>query len=119
MRGTSLLIWDKLFHHHISKIGGKKAFYVNADQLSDSLVYIHKNYHQNITLEELAEYAHLSEGQFCRSFKELTGMTPFRYLIRYRILQSCNQLLLTDKKVTEIALSCGFNNISYYNRAFF
>lgn len=66
----------KLFHHHISKIGGKKAFYVNADQLSDSLVYIHKNYHQNITLEELAEYAHLSEGQFCRSFKELTGMTP-------------------------------------------
>ena len=78
-----------------------------------------KNYHQNITLEELAEYAHLSEGQFCRSFKELTGMTPFRYLIRYRILQSCNQLLLTDKKVTEIALSCGFNNISYYNRAFF
>lgn len=74
---------------------------------------------QNITLEELAEYAHLSEGQFCRSFKELTGMTPFRYLIRYRILQSCNQLLLTDKKVTEIALSCGFNNISYYNRAFF
>ena len=42
MRGTSLLIWDKLFHHHISKIGGKKAFYVNADQLSDSLVYIHK-----------------------------------------------------------------------------
>ena len=116
---VSLLIWDKLFHHHISKIGGKKAFYVNADQLSDSLVYIHKNYHQNITLEELAEYAHLSEGQFCRSFKELTGMTPFRYLIRYRILQSCNQLLLTDKKVTEIALSCGFNNISYYNRAFF
>ena len=84
-----------------------------------AVTFFSENYHQNITLEELAEYAHLSEGQFCRSFKELTGMTPFRYLIRYRILQSCNQLLLTDKKVTEIALSCGFNNISYYNRAFF
>lgn len=118
IRGFALLIWDTLYRNHIIKIGVQKSLQTLSVQLSPAITYIQKHYQQTVTLEELASTVHLSEGQFCRVFKHLTGMTPFHYLIRYRILQSCNALSNTNKKITDIATLHGFNNISYYNRAF-
>ena len=118
IRGLSFLIWDRLYHHHISRLESIKALPALAQQLSGVIAYLHDNYNKSLTLGELAAQVPLSEAQFCRSFKQLTGMPPFQYLIRYRILQSCNELISTNKKVTDIAISNGFNNISYYNRAF-
>jgi len=118
IRGISLLIWNKMYHHHIVNLSTTPALHALSKQLSGAISYLHNNYHRSITLTELASLIPLSEAQFCRSFKHLTGLTPFRYLVRYRILQSCTELTHTNKKITDIALSCGFNNISYYNRAF-
>ena len=118
IRGLSFLIWDRLYHHHISRLESRKALPALADQLSAVITYLHDNYSKSLSLGELAALVPLSEAQFCRSFKLLTGMPPFQYLIRYRILQSCNELISTNKKITDIAISNGFNNISYYNRAF-
>lgn len=118
IRGISLLIWNEMYHHHIAKLGTTPTLHALSEQLAGAISYVHDNYHRTITLEELSSLIPLSEAQFCRSFKHLTGMTPFRYLVRYRILQSCTELTHTHKKITDIALSCGFNNISYFNRAF-
>ena len=118
IRGQALLIWDTLYRNHIVKIGVQKSLQTLSVQLTPAITYIQKNYQQSVRLEDLASTVHLSKGQFCRIFKHLTGMTPFHYLIRYRILQSCNALSNTNKKITDIATSHGFNNISYYNRAF-
>ncbi len=118
VRGLSLLIWNRLYQYHIINSEGQKTPHSLSEQLAKALSYLHENYSRNLTLSELAALVPLSEAQFCRSFKRLTGMTPFRYLNRYRILQSCSSLLHTDDKITEIALTNGFNNISYYNRAF-
>lgn len=118
IRGTALLLWDKLYHNHIVPNTKNIPRPAQTNQLSLTITHIQENYQFNITLQELAEIAHLSEGQFCRAFKDFTGMSPFHYLVRYRILQSCTELLQTSKKITDIALSCGFNNVSYYNRAF-
>lgn len=118
IRGLSLLIWNRLYQHHIITSEAPKTLYSLAEQLAKPLSYLHENYCKSLTLSELAALVPLSEAQFCRSFRRLTGMTPFHYLNRYRILQSCAGLLHTDDKITEIALSNGFNNISYYNRAF-
>ena len=118
IRGISLFIWDQLYQHHLSKINSNKSLLFLTDQLVEAITYIQNNYQQDISLRELAECVHLSEGQFCRSFKLLTGMTPFRYLNRFRILQSCKDLCNTNKKITDIATSNGYNNISNYNREF-
>lgn len=118
IRGLTLLIWDLLYQHHIDGLDTNKAMQGLSAQLSPAFTFMHDNYHQNITLKEIASCVYLSESEFCRAFKQLTGMTAFHYLIRYRVLQSCNELLQTNKKIADIALSCGFNNISYYNRAF-
>jgi len=123
IRGQLLLLWNTFYQNHIAKTGTPAANRKNinhtlSEQLQPVITYMQENYQQALTLEELASLVHLSEGQFCRSFKQLTGMTPFAYLVRLRILQSCHDLSATNKKITDIAITHGFNNISYYNRAF-
>lgn len=124
VRGQLLLLWNTFYQNHIVKTdtpatSRKNINHTLSEQLQPIITYMQENYPQALMLEELASLAHLSEGQFCRSFKQLTGITPFSYLVRYRILQSCHDLSSTNKKITDIATSHGFNNISYYNRAFF
>ena len=126
IRGQLLLLWNTFYQSHIANITKSGSAAANrpgaslalSEQMHPAINYMQENYTQLLTLDELASIVHLSEGQFCRSFKQLTGMTPFAYLVRFRILQSCHDLSATNKKITDIATTHGFNNISYYNRAF-
>ncbi|MBO5177895.1 MAG: AraC family transcriptional regulator [Lachnospiraceae bacterium] len=123
IRSQLLLLWNTFYQNHIAKTKGTDTNHLTLNrtlsgQLQPVINYMQENYQQALTLNELSSIAHLSEGQFCRSFKHFTGMTPFAYLVRYRILQSCHDLSSTNKKITDIATTHGFNNISYYNRAF-
>lgn len=88
------------------------------DRISGSIDYIHQNYTQDITLELLADRCCLSREHYSRCFKRFTGFSPFDYLNRYRVMQSCLLLQNTTKKIAEVAMLSGFNNVSYYNRQF-
>ena len=82
------------------------------------LQYIQENYAQNLTLSGLAERFHMSEGQFCRFFKSQIRMTAIEYLNYYRIGAACDRLKEGTAPISDIALECGYNNISYFNRTF-
>ncbi len=82
------------------------------------LQYVQENYAQNLTLSGLAEQFHMSEGQFCRIFKSQIRMTAIEYLNFYRIGVACDRLKEGNAPVSDIALECGYNNISYFNRTF-
>ena len=82
------------------------------------LQYIQENYEKNVTLGELAEVFHMSEGQFCRFFKSQVGMTAIEYLNYYRIGVACDMLKEDVLSISEVATECGYNNISYFNRTF-
>lgn len=116
--GTAMVIWQLLYHHHIRQFRRDQARQRLAVQMEEVLAFIHHHYEEEVSLPELAGLAHLSESQFCRSFKRLTGMPPFSYLNRCRIMQSCLLLAKTDKKISEIGTRCGFNTVSYFNREF-
>lgn len=116
--GLVQVIWQNLYRNHFSRAGGTRVSGRLAAQLEETLAFIHGHFQEELTLEMLAGTAHMSEGQFCRTFRQLTGNTPFSYLKRYRLLKSCAYLTETDKKISEICMLCGFNNISYFNREF-
>lgn len=80
--------------------------------------YIQLQYHSKISIDELASLSGLSEGQFCRFFKEMMNLSAVEYINYYRITQSLSLLSDTDKSISEIASLCGFNNISYFNKVF-
>ncbi|MFV0361810.1 MAG: helix-turn-helix domain-containing protein [Suipraeoptans sp.] len=87
-------------------------------QLKDALKLIESSYNNNISLKELAKAAQMSEKYFCKFFKSMTHKTPIDYLNNYRIERACFELSATDNSVTEIALNCGFNDISYFISTF-
>lgn len=87
-------------------------------KLKAVLTYIRENYESQVTLNELAKIAGMSPRYFCRAFYAMTGKTPIAYLNYYRIECAGEFLKLTDKTVTEIAISCGFNDMSYFSKQF-
>lgn len=118
VRSRLLMVWNLMFHH--GKSNRKNPLEENAafERLAPVVKYMKENYAYEITLAELAKLIPMSEGQFCRVFKQNMKMSPMQYLLRYRILQSCHLLQETDKKIGEIANLTGFNNISYFNKVF-
>ncbi len=89
-----------------------------AEQMKQVLRRIRQNYADPLTLEDLAGEAGMAPRYFCRAFRQITGRTPIDYLNYYRIECAGELLCVTEDSVTEIALSCGFNDLSYFARAF-
>lgn len=87
-------------------------------QLKSSLALIAQNYAQPLRLEQLAAAAGMSPKYFCRFFKELTGRSPVDYLNYYRMEVAGEKLIAGEAPVTEIALDCGFADLSYFIRTF-
>ena len=86
--------------------------------IENSLQYIKENYTENISLSSLLLFTNYSKSHFIKLFRESTGMSFSEYINKYRIEKSCLDLLYTDKNITEIATSNGFNNIQYFSRRF-
>lgn len=84
-------------------------------QIADFLT---ANYQSNITREEIAAAMRVSPDYVSRVFRKETGITPWQYLARYRILQAQRMLLTTELSITEIANATGFNDAAYFVRVF-
>jgi AraC-like DNA-binding protein len=69
-------------------------------------------------LGSLAREARLSPYHFLRTFERLTGITPHQYVRRARLRDAASRLAAERKKVLDIALDCGFCDVSNFNRAF-
>ncbi len=87
-------------------------------RIKDVLSLIRNHYHEEITLDTMAASAHMNKRYFCRYFREMMGKTPIQYLNYYRIECACELLTTSERTVSEVALACGFNNISYFIRVF-
>ena len=87
-------------------------------RMKTAISYIEQHYETPIRLKELADCTHMSPNHFCRCFKTVTGQTPFEYISGYRLTKAQHALRTTDMAVTEIALNCGFNDVSHFIRLF-
>lgn len=88
------------------------------DNIKHILDYIHINYNKPLTIKELSSELNMSEGHFCRIFKSITFKTPIDYLNYYRTTKAQDLLLSSDKKILEICMDVGFNNLSYFINIF-
>ncbi|CAG5067499.1 HTH-type transcriptional activator RhaS [Dyadobacter sp. CECT 9623] len=82
------------------------------------MYYIHQNFKDDISLEQAASVSGLQIHAFCRYFKALTNRTFSEFLNDVRIGFACKLLHQSDLPITQIALECGYSNISYFNRCF-
>ena len=80
--------------------------------------YINKNYMDEIRLATVSDIAGMSPSAFSRFFKLHTGRNLSEYIIDLRLGYASRMLVDTSKSIAEISYSCGFNNLSNFNRIF-
>lgn len=96
------------------KIADNRSMY----KIKPAIDMIEEEYGNKISLEEMAESCGISPNYFSRRFKEITGQTPFEYLLAYRVEIACEMLLEGTESVTEVCYKCGFNDLSYFINIF-
>ena len=80
--------------------------------------YISNNYCNEITSKDAAEFLHISNGYFCRVFKENFGFCFQNYLNAYRLESAKEHLKKSMLPISEISIAVGFNSFSYFSKLF-
>ncbi|WP_406725574.1 helix-turn-helix domain-containing protein [Streptomyces sp. GD-15H] len=80
------------------------------DTVSEVLVWMERHLNEEVTVEQLAARAHMSPRTFARRFQQETGTTPYRWILRQRVLLAQQLLEGTDETVDAIAGRTGFGN---------
>ena len=90
----------------------------NSRRVEKIMQHLNKNFDKNITLNEAARIASMSDVAFSRFFKMRSGKTFIDTVNEIRLGHASRMLIDTTQSITEVAYKCGFNNISNFNRIF-
>ncbi|WP_206483044.1 AraC family transcriptional regulator [Thalassotalea sp. G2M2-11] len=80
--------------------------------------FIREHYHRTITIEELAELAHLSVSALERRFKKYLAKTPNQFINEVRLENARKLIVETPLAISQIAYQCGFSEPSYFSKQF-
>ncbi len=80
------------------------------DTVGEVIAWMARHLAEEITVEQLAERAHMSPRTFARRFLRETGTTPYQWVLRQRVLLAQELPEATDDTVDAIAGRCGFGN---------
>ena len=90
----------------------------NSNQIKKAFEYIAQNYQEKIWINDVAQYLNVTETTLSRLIKKRTGKSFVDFLNDYRIGFASRWLTETNQTISEIAVRCGFYNISNFNRIF-
>ncbi len=90
----------------------EQGYYVKA------LTFIRHNYGYDIRVSDIARYVGIDRTYLFKIFKHFLGKSVKEYLTEYRILTAKYMLQRTTYNMTEVALSCGFYDLSAFSRNF-
>ena len=93
-------------------------FNFNSRRIEKAFEYMNKNYDKQVTLGDIAKLVNMTEVSFSRFIKKRTGITFIDSLNEIRIGHASRILIDTTNSIAEVSYSCGFNNISNFNRLF-
>lgn len=100
-----------------SRIGTRTREYPAEVYARRAVDFIHYNY-ATITISDLVEYIGFTRSYFTTFFKRYVGISPQKYLMQYRLKQSCRLLRESELAVQEIARQVGYENPLNFSRMF-
>ena len=101
-----------------SSFNSEVQYNYNSRRIEKAFQYMNKNYDKQIALADLAKLVNMTEVSFSRFIKKRTGITFIDSLNEIRIGHASRILIDTTNSIAEVSYSCGFNNISNFNRLF-
>jgi transcriptional regulator GlxA family with amidase domain len=88
------------------------------DTVAEVLAWMERHLDQEVTVEQLAARAHMAPRTFARRFQQETGTTPYRWLLRQRVLLAQELLERTDETMDAIAVRTGFGTAAALRHQF-
>jgi two-component system, response regulator YesN len=83
-----------------------------------AILHVTSHFEHRIALNEAAALCRLSPSQFCRVFRQEQGLSFAQHLLHYRLERACEGLAQPGALAKQVAYSVGFNDLSYFSRAF-
>lgn len=118
IRSAALRIMiDMRENHTIGFENASETEKINLDRVRNALNYIHTNFSEAITLDDLARRVGISRFYLSRTFRSATGFSVVEYINNVRCKEA-RQLIDGGSSVSEAARICGFENMSYFTRTF-
>ncbi|ROP51090.1 helix-turn-helix domain-containing protein [Streptomyces sp. PanSC9] len=90
----------------------------SCDTVGEVLVWMEEHLGQEVTVEQLAARAHMSPRTFARRFQQETGTTPYRWILRQRVLLAQELLEGSDETMDAIAWRTGFGTAAALRHQF-
>lgn len=117
--GILQLLWSRLLRQGVL-ISSEETGNIHTDRrIQKNMVsYIYQHYGERVTLSDIAASGHVSRSKCCAVFRRYLQQSPVEFLNAYRLKMGCELLGNTEKSITEIAFSCGFNHLSYFSKMF-
>jgi AraC-like DNA-binding protein/mannose-6-phosphate isomerase-like protein (cupin superfamily) len=88
------------------------------DAIAQAVRYLISRYRDEVRLEELLDLTQMSRPTFSRQFRKHAGRTFSGFLNHLRLEAACRDLRESDHGILDIALRCGFSQVSFFNRLF-
>ena len=91
---------------------------VDSEVITASMGYINSHYREDLSLDDVAEFAGFSRYYFSRSFKLQTGYSFREYLCQKRLQVAMDMLINSNTPMQEVAIASGFGSVATFNRVF-
>jgi AraC-like DNA-binding protein len=88
------------------------------ERINPVLAYLVENFREQVSLNEAASIAHMTTNAFCKYFKKITRKTFMETTIEYRLNYAIQQLVQTDKPISDISFESGFGDVSHFYKMF-
>jgi AraC-like DNA-binding protein len=95
-----------------------RSIFPSSPKLSEVFHFIDANYHQPITLKDVAKAVRYSPAYLTDLVGRQTGKTVNRWIVERRMAEACTLLLKTDQSVDAIAEAVGYQNAGHFFRQF-
>lgn len=88
------------------------------ERINPVFAYLVENFRQHVSLETAAGIANMTTNAFCKYFKKITRKTFMETIIEYRLNYAIQQLVQTDKPISDISFDSGFGDVSHFYKMF-
>lgn len=113
-----LIDFTKVLVNDICKHYCDKNHSANASIIETAKKFIDQNFNQDVTLEQVAKYVHLSPAYFSEVFKKATRMSFIDYKTARKIETAKKLLTTTHLTINEISNKIGYEDPKYFSKLF-
>lgn len=91
---------------------------MDSEVITAVMTYINNHYREELSLEDVAQFAGFSRYYFSRSFKRQTGYSFKDYLCQKRLQVAMDLLIRSNLSMKGVAVESGFGSVATFNRVF-